>query len=166
MTLGGREPMECSCCLRQIFQIYWQMEHCLRKKTRHSVPCANHTYLVEQRDFTIQFSTKNRLHQFSSKALQGVVTGYALNAGSGGTGDLLIADAEELRKNAASEVYVLKIQRKRSRNSNVDGPPVCARARDSRKIGRDYPSRHKSKPSRSYSIVVADISGCLPGEKR
>ena len=35
--------------------------------------------------------------------------GYALNTVPGWTGDLLVADAEELKDNTASEVYVKRL---------------------------------------------------------
>ena len=49
---------------------------------------------------------KNWLHQFRSKVLNTIFIGYTLNAGGGWTGDQPVADAEEMKNNAASAVHV------------------------------------------------------------
>ena len=55
---------------------------------------------------------ENRLHQFSSEVLKGILVGYASNAESGWIGDLLVADAEELKNNTTSEVHINRFEEK------------------------------------------------------
>ena len=48
---------------------------------------------------------QSRIHQFGQKVLPGLFLGYALYAGGIWTGDVLIADLEELETMDASEIY-------------------------------------------------------------
>ena len=75
---------------------------------RYDTPFRGPIVPWEQRYLFVHQTTtkdKNRLHQFRSKVLRGSFVGCALNAGSGWTDDLLVADAE-LEYNMASYVYV------------------------------------------------------------
>ena len=49
--------------------------------------------------YPISTKDKNKIHQISSKSSKGVFTGYALNKECGWTGDLPMADAEEVKDN-------------------------------------------------------------------
>ena len=67
-----------------------------------------------------------------------------------------MADAEELRNNTSSDVYVQTFKEK-------DVTFLCAN--ESSQLAEVNPNRHTSHPSRSHSNVVADISGCPLGEE-
>ena len=82
----------------------------LRKMIRHSIPRSNGT-LWSRDSPPISTKRQNKLHQFSSEVLPFFI-GYALNAGGGWTGDLLVADAEAFKKNTASELYVKRFKEK------------------------------------------------------
>ena len=49
---------------------------------------------------------KSRIHQFGQKTLKGIFLGYVLRAVRGWSGDLMIADYEDLQESEASEIYV------------------------------------------------------------
>ena len=53
---------------------------------------------------------KSRIHQFGQKTLKGIFLGYVLRAVRGWSGDLMIADYEDLQESEASEIYVKGFQ--------------------------------------------------------
>ena len=64
--------------------------------------------LLEQRYFVIQFAQKdsNKLINSAPKSSQVFQLDMPSSCGGGWTGDLLVADTEELKNNTASEVHV------------------------------------------------------------
>ena len=69
--------------------------------------------LVEYHPITAQ--DQSRIHQFGKKVLPGLFLGYALYAGRIWTGDVLIADLEELETMDASEIYSQRLNTMRKR---------------------------------------------------
>ena len=59
--------------------------------------------LVEYHPITSK--DQSRIHQFEKKVLLALFLGYALYAGRGVEGDILVADLEELETMDASEIY-------------------------------------------------------------
>ena len=62
--------------------------------------------------YPISAKDQSRIHQFGKKVLPRIFLGYALIAGGIWTGDILIADLEELEKMDASEIYPRRINAK------------------------------------------------------
>ena len=60
-----------------------------------------------------------RLHQFVSKVLPEIFSGYALNAGGSWTVDLLAVDAEDLDNFCAFEIPMKKVEFERSRSTKI-----------------------------------------------
>ena len=60
----------------------------------------------------ISATAQSRLHQFGKKVLPGIFRGYAFIAVAIWTGDILIADLEDLEKLDASEIYPRRINAK------------------------------------------------------
>ena len=94
-----------------------------------------------------------RLHQLSSTVFKCIFIGYALSEGSVWTGRILVADAAALKDNTASEVNVKRF----THIFFADG---------SIKLAECGPNRHTTNPSRLYSNVVEESSGCPLGEKK
>ena len=113
MTNGSgeeeREAMECCCYLRNIQDLIASGNTPYER--RYDTLFSGPIILLEQRYFIIHVPQKRtgfiNSAQTSSKVS---FTGYAFNAESGWTGDLLAADAEELKENIASEVYVKRFK--------------------------------------------------------
>ena len=81
--------------LRKIEELLAREIKSLRKKIQHSTSWANNTFWSKVLLSSSFHKGQNRLHRFSSKSLQRYfLSGYALNAGGGWTGDTLVADAE------------------------------------------------------------------------
>ena len=60
----------------------------------------------------ISAKDQSRIHQFGKKVLSGIFLGCALIAGGIWTGDILIADLEELEKLDESKIYLRRINAK------------------------------------------------------
>ena len=58
----------------------------------------------------ISTKDKNWPHQFSSKVLKNIFFGNALGAERGWTGDVLVADAEDVKDNIAPAIYVKRFK--------------------------------------------------------
>ena len=142
----------------------------VRKQIRHSIPWSKIPFGAEIFHHPVSTTDKNMLHQFSSKVLKGIFFGYALNAGCGWTGDLLEADAEEMKKNTASEVHVRRLKenevgiQKRWRTILISMWLLFFFSK--KKIAVNGPNHHATNPSPSYSnFLVEDISECLLEEE-
>ena len=53
----------------------------------------------------ISAKDQSRLHQFGPKVLPGIFLGYVLSAGGIWTGDIMVADIEDLEEMDASELH-------------------------------------------------------------
>ena len=75
-------------------------DNSLRKKIRHTTPWSINTIwiiIVHMHYLPMATKEKNWLDQFSSKVLKGMFIGNVLKEESGWTGDLPVADAEEVK---------------------------------------------------------------------
>ena len=102
----------------------------------------------------------------SQQVFTSMFIGYALNARSGWTGDLLMEDAEESKDKVASEVNVKRFKDKVLGILRVGEQFtfLCADGSKKKKT-EDGPNRHTTNPSQSCSNLVVDVSGCLLGEE-
>ena len=62
--------------------------------------------------YPISAKDQSRIRQFGKKVLPGLFLGYALYAGGIWTGDVLVADLEELETMDASEIYSKRLNAK------------------------------------------------------
>ena len=101
------------CCFHETIKICEQLGELVRKEdsTLHSVVEQNP---LEQRYFVIQFPQKTitRFINSAEKSSTMSLLDILLNAESGWTGDLLVADAEELRNNTGCRNLCQTVQRK------------------------------------------------------
>ena len=106
MNNCGEKTMECYHYSRNIQDLSADGKNSARKRMRHSISWTNNT--LWSRDIS-SYNLHKRQKQASSiqlKKSSKVFFGNTLNAGGGWTRDLLVADAEEMKDNSASEVYV------------------------------------------------------------
>ena len=144
--------MECDCRLRSIQDFMSRWENSVRKKIRHAISWAkDNTFGTKIFYHPTSTKDKHKLHQFSSKVINSIFIGNALNARSGWTGDLLVAEAEEKKDNTAPEARQ-KLQRKRKGNATRREQLTFPGANNSEKLSQEGSNRHTSNPS---SISVA-----------
>ena len=107
------DSMECFCHVRNIQDKLSDFKHLT--KGGSECPLTYQKYCLEQWSNITLFLRKDqsRLHEFGSKVLPGIFFGYALYAGGGvWTGDILVADIEELEQMDASEIYTKRLNAK------------------------------------------------------
>ena len=76
-----------------------------------------------------------------------------------------MADAEELKDNIASEVHVKRFTEKELGIQNVGAQFKLHCPSGTTRSAEDGPNRRTTSPSRLYSNVVEDVSGCFLGEE-
>ena len=62
---------------------------------------------------------KARVKQSGKKTLKGICFGYVLRVGGGWSGDLIMADYEDLEESEVSEIYVKGFPPKNIRNKRI-----------------------------------------------
>ena len=102
-----------ACASGTTFRIYWLMGKLVTGSDLANIS----QDLFLPLGSTIEYhpiSAKDRasLHQFGKQVLPGIFMGYALYAGKLDKGDILVADAEELREHHVQEVYEKRINAK------------------------------------------------------
>ena len=97
--------MECYCCLRNIQDLLsdGKSPHERRFGMPFNGPVIPCGAMVEYHP--ISAKDISRLHQFGSKVLPGIFTGYVLYAVGIWKGDIIVADIEELEDMDASELH-------------------------------------------------------------
>ena len=106
--------MECGCYLRNVHDKIADGKTAFEKRYVQkfdgpSIPCET---LVEYIPVTAK--DKSRVHQFGQKTLRGTLLGCVPRAGGGWSGDLMVADYEDLQESEAPEIHV-----KRSNSQEV-----------------------------------------------
>ena len=158
------EAMQCYFYLRNI-HVFQHMGR-LRTKEDTRLYCVGQRYLLDHRFFYHPISTKDtNFIDSTPDVFEGILIRCALNAGSGWTGDPLIADAKALKDHTASEVSVRKIQKKRSGNPTSRRTIHTSRCWRFIKITRRSTSSHLQTESIS-SEIWWKISVDAPSQKK
>ena len=102
--------MECYCYLRKVHDTMADGKTASEKRYGKTSdgPSIPFGTLVEYIPITAK--EKSRIHQFGQKTLKGIFSGYVLRAGRGWSGDIMIADYEDVQESEASGIYVKRFE--------------------------------------------------------
>ena len=106
------DSMECYTYLRSVTDLVSHGKTPLERRLGQpfKLPITPFGSLAEHHPITAK--DQSRIHQFGKKVLPGLFLGYALYAGRIWTGDVLVADLEELETMDASEIYSKRLNAK------------------------------------------------------
>ena len=111
--------MECYCYLRYVQDLLADGNTLSKRKEHWKGHLKDRSCRFVLLFHPISSNDTARLHQFVSKVLPEIFTGYALNAGRSWTVDLLAVDAEDLNNLRAFEIPVKHVEVERSRSTNI-----------------------------------------------